>query len=570
MWDRPEHRLALLELVVLGSLRCRKAQQEAWRHLAEWPWTRRTSRRDELAVVESRRHELEQLLTQVWPEWQVVSNELTGAGLPISMTGWLQLQDIERARVAKGLPSRLNRRTATALVGPHSKASLSAPRREALAYLDVMHDDTLRLRTPEGLRLQCGGQELDCGTVTGVLGEVVLTERALADGTVLTGCLPQAILLVENLGAYLDTPAPPGWLLAHVPGWDTHTVRLLLQQLPDAPVAAFQGGRRLEDPASPDATHGDLDAVVSKGQTRLERLTQALFQPLRERPTGGHWRTSQQESAMRDQTQLFSTGEAATALGVTRDALHAALRAGAPEPRTRLAGRRVFAPEDLDRLRNWFAARGRAVTVVPTAAGCASPAGGRFLGGMTRTSAMSASSAARRRARSDRSPSACAWSRQAIFRIRYARFRVRAGSPQTSTYRPASSPADIRSSRASSSLMFMLRGFSLVLWRHNRRNQRAHRAVFCERGQGDSGRNLKIPGARTMRPSGPCGSSAGRRRPGWRRPPAAVGRAGLRAGGCLRASASSPTHTTNRDVCWVMYAVPVHAVRVESRGGAVV
>ncbi|HZU37442.1 MAG TPA: Wadjet anti-phage system protein JetD domain-containing protein [Gemmataceae bacterium] len=239
MWDRPEHRLALMELVVSGRLRCRKAQREAWRHLAELPWTRCTGRRDELAVVDSRRHELERLLTQVWPEWPAVGAELTGAGLPISMTGWLQLQDIERARAAKGLPPRLNRRTATAVVGPHSKASLSAPRREALAELDVMHDGTLRLRTPKGLRLRRGEQELDCATIAGVLGEVILTERALADGTVLTGQPPQAILLLENVGAYLDTPAPAGWLLAHVPGWDTPTVRLLLRQLRDVPVAHF-------------------------------------------------------------------------------------------------------------------------------------------------------------------------------------------------------------------------------------------------------------------------------------------------------------------------------------------
>jgi hypothetical protein len=239
MWDRPEHRLALMELVVSGHLRCRKGQQQVWKHLAELPWTQRTGRRDELAVVESRRQELERLLTQFWPEWPAVRTELTGAGLPITMKGWLQLQDIERARAARGLPPRLNRRTATALVGPHSKASLSAPRREALADLDMMHDGTLRLRCPRGLRIRRGEQELDCAMVAGVLGEVVLTERALADGAVLTGQPPQALLLVENLGAYLDIPAPPGWLLAHVPGWDTRTVRLLLRQLQDVPVAHF-------------------------------------------------------------------------------------------------------------------------------------------------------------------------------------------------------------------------------------------------------------------------------------------------------------------------------------------
>jgi hypothetical protein len=125
------------------------------------------------------------------------------------------------------------------LVGPHSKATLSAPRREALADLDVLHDGTLRLRTPAGLTVRRGEQELDCAIIGGVLGEVVLTERALADGTVLTGRLPRAVLLVENLGAYLEIPAPPGWLLAHVPGWDTRTARLLLQQLRDVPAAHF-------------------------------------------------------------------------------------------------------------------------------------------------------------------------------------------------------------------------------------------------------------------------------------------------------------------------------------------
>lgn len=239
MWDRPENRLALMELVVSGRLPCRKGQQQVWKHLADLPWTQRTRRRDELALVESRRQELERLLTQVWPEWPVVRTELTGAGLAITMKGWLQLQDIERARAAKGLPSRLNRRTATALVGPHSKASLSAPRREALADLDMMHDGTLRLRTPRGLSIRRGEQELDCTMVAGVLGEVVLTERALTDGAVLTGHPPQALLLVENLGAYLDIPAPAGWLLAHVPGWDTRTVKLLLRQLRDIPVFHF-------------------------------------------------------------------------------------------------------------------------------------------------------------------------------------------------------------------------------------------------------------------------------------------------------------------------------------------
>jgi hypothetical protein len=63
------------------------------------------------------------------------------------------------------------------------------------------------------------------------------------------------------------------------------------------------------------------------------------------------------------ETRWFSTGGAAAALGLTRDALLAALRAGAPEPSMRLAGRRMFACEDLTRLREWFSTRGRTVSI---------------------------------------------------------------------------------------------------------------------------------------------------------------------------------------------------------------
>jgi hypothetical protein len=239
MRERLENHLALLELVATGSLKRRKSQEQAWRHLAELPWTQRTGRRDELAVTEAYRGELLRLLHQVWPGWQQVHTELSGANLPINEQGWRVLQDMERAREAKGLPSRLNRRTATAAVGPHSKAHLSEVRQQTLADMEVMHDGLVRLRPSSGLRIRRSQQELDASVVAGVLGELVLTERALSDGTVLAGTRPHALLLVENLGAYLDAPAPAGWLLAHVPGWDTPTVRLLLTQLADVPVAHF-------------------------------------------------------------------------------------------------------------------------------------------------------------------------------------------------------------------------------------------------------------------------------------------------------------------------------------------
>jgi tetratricopeptide (TPR) repeat protein len=85
-------------------------------------------------------------------------------------------------------------------------------------------------------------------------------------------------------------------------------------------------------------------------------------------------------------------------------------------------------------------------------------------GGVVRTSASLASSSARCRARSLRSPSALACIRQAIFRIRLALWRDWGASPNTSAYRARSSPVVIPRRDATSSSMFNRMTFlSLVL-----------------------------------------------------------------------------------------------------------
>ncbi len=61
--------------------------------------------------------------------------------------------------------------------------------------------------------------------------------------------------------------------------------------------------------------------------------------------------------------KMYSTGEAAQQLGLSRDALMFALRnSGAPEPQTgRPGGRRIFSEADVERLRKWFSAHCKTV-----------------------------------------------------------------------------------------------------------------------------------------------------------------------------------------------------------------
>lgn len=242
MWSEDPARLALLELWAKGTLRRRVSQAEVWDHLAELSWTRRTGRSAELRLVEARREDVRGLLDRVWPDWVDMLDRLRAAGLSVDERGWAKLGDLKRAgRRPEALPTRLNQRTATAVVAPHSKAELTESRREVLGDVDLTRDGLVRLRPHAGMEVRRGAASLDVPAVERMLGELVMTERALRDGTELGGVRPEALLLVENVGAYLDLTPPPGWLVALVPGWDTATIRALLDQslLDEVPVVHF-------------------------------------------------------------------------------------------------------------------------------------------------------------------------------------------------------------------------------------------------------------------------------------------------------------------------------------------
>ncbi len=238
MWQTPAERLALLELLVRGTIKRRLAQGTAWDTLAELPWTKRTGRRDELGLVERRRHELVALLDRVWPSWGQGLTALAARGLPPTPEGWSKLEDDRRAESLPALPDQLNRHTAAALVAAHSKSTLTNRRLAALGDAEPTHDGSVRLRPPEGLVARTSQGTVDLGAVAGVLGEVSLPDRALRAGLVLEGPI-RAALLVENLGPFCDLPAIDGWLFAHVAGWDTATVACLLQRLDNVPVIHF-------------------------------------------------------------------------------------------------------------------------------------------------------------------------------------------------------------------------------------------------------------------------------------------------------------------------------------------
>ncbi|HYC76781.1 MAG TPA: Wadjet anti-phage system protein JetD domain-containing protein [Planctomycetota bacterium] len=238
MWRSVRDRLALLELYSAGRLKRRRSQGAAFAAIAELPWTRVSSRSDELVLVEARRFELAALLTRVWPEWSTLLADLGARGLPPTPEGWAALEDARRAEGLGALPPRLNRRTAASLAAPHSKARLTGRRRAALGRVAPVHDGALRLRPPDGLVVRTRLGVVDLAAVARVLGEATIAGRAFDEDLRFEGPL-RGVLLVENLGAWRDLPEVDGVLLVHAPGWDTPVVFRFLEAVRPAVAAHF-------------------------------------------------------------------------------------------------------------------------------------------------------------------------------------------------------------------------------------------------------------------------------------------------------------------------------------------
>jgi hypothetical protein len=233
-------RVALLELAATGRLRRRAGQADTWEELAALPWTRRTSRRDELELVPERRMELEMLLERVWPQWREVLDRTRRAGLRPDERGVAEAARMDRAGRAPTAPARrLHVKTAAAAFAAHSKATLPDGEVAALAGVELTGDGLIRLRPSAGLALRRGEREYSAAELGAISGEIVLTDRALRDGTRLAGRRPMALVLVENLGAYIDLGPPDDLLVAHVPGWNTAMVQQLLDECGGIPVLHF-------------------------------------------------------------------------------------------------------------------------------------------------------------------------------------------------------------------------------------------------------------------------------------------------------------------------------------------
>ena len=232
-WSDPEQRLALARLLEDGKLMRNRRTAPVLDFLLELGWVNQTPRRNEIALAETRRQAVENLLDNYWPQWRASVAALHAAGLELSDKNLTLLQRSQTLEARTSLPRRLHRKTFAAIVAEHSKSAISDELRESYPDLSLTVDDVLRLRCNRGLVLQWGKKPaLDSDLLMETLGEVVIPERAFQRGLALAGNLPKIVLLVENLGAFVDLPLPEPMLAIHEPGWNSFLALKFIARLP--------------------------------------------------------------------------------------------------------------------------------------------------------------------------------------------------------------------------------------------------------------------------------------------------------------------------------------------------
>lgn len=160
------------------------------------------------------------------------------------------------------LPPHLSRKVAGAVLKPHSKHSLSDAEAAAGGVLRLLGDGLFRVRSTISLTVtDPDGVSAELGMQTKMFGEAALPERFLDRCSVISG-RPDAVIMVENPGAFTEMPIVLGSIAVLVPGTDVSAARLL-RLLPGVPVFHF----------------GDWDQKGRESSERVQMTAAAVGSP---------------------------------------------------------------------------------------------------------------------------------------------------------------------------------------------------------------------------------------------------------------------------------------------------
>jgi len=227
------------ELVLGPAIKRRRRNERVIDSFANHGWVSHTSRQDEFVITQTGRLIAEKRLSEHWPGWREDLGAFANMGLsPEDATAWNLFRRAQSNQVPR-LLTRINRRTLHAWERRHSKVAVSAPS-ELFANARVTVDEVTRLRLPPHSKLFLhDGATVDCDSLMGIFGEVVIPERAWERIRQFEVSSGSAIISIENKGAFVDFPSVPKATLVFLPGDNTSALQQVISKMRNQPIIHF-------------------------------------------------------------------------------------------------------------------------------------------------------------------------------------------------------------------------------------------------------------------------------------------------------------------------------------------
>ncbi len=191
-------------------------------------WIERSGRKAEWTVREECKTELEKRLQEIWPTWVEDHDFIRSLDRSPYDPAIIEILPVLKHRnTPSGLTNRRNWSAATGISPKHRPKLVSKSK--------LTSDWIVRFYPSKGMKAVFSGEEISLDTIQDLFTECIFLERMWYKFERFSGELPGVLITCENLGAYIDLPAPPYAMAIYAPGKDITGASKLLSSLPGVP-----------------------------------------------------------------------------------------------------------------------------------------------------------------------------------------------------------------------------------------------------------------------------------------------------------------------------------------------
>lgn len=217
---------SLGRLIETGLIRQSARNSHLIRRFETARWIEPSGRKNEWRVRHGKRDALIERIDTIYPNWRDNFEFIRHVGCdPYDPVAIQAVNLLRKQKDIRG--GMLNRRNWNAAfgIGPKNEPRIAA-------MVPLTKDWVLRFRPSSGLRGRFVSGEVDFHEMASRMTECIIPERMWMQFKGFLGELPGLVMTCENLGVYIDLPAPENMMVVYSPGADIESAASLVRWIP--------------------------------------------------------------------------------------------------------------------------------------------------------------------------------------------------------------------------------------------------------------------------------------------------------------------------------------------------